>query len=229
MKLSRVVFLVAPFAALTFAQSGVPRTADGHPDFTGTWGPSGFADNIAKGLPQGPPMTTKGKDLYEERVKSKGKGDPVARCLPAGVPRADSRPFKLVSTPKMLLVLYEGNVHTFRQIPFAKEHSDDIDPSWYGDSVAHWEGDALVVDTISFNGRTWLDKAGHPASEDLHVIERYTRPDGNHLSIEITVEDKQMYTKPWKVTEVSTLLPKTEPKEYICNEADLDRLSKAGK
>lgn len=104
--------------------------------------------------------------------------DPEARCLPTGTPRRDPYPSKILPMPKPV----------------------------HGDSIGHWEGDQLAVDTVGFNGKTWLDLAGHPSSDQLHVIERYSRPDLGHLKWEITIEDPVMYTRPWRVTRITPLL-----------------------
>ena len=101
-------------------------------------------------------------------------------------------------------------------------HPKDPQPTWWGDSIGHWEGDQLVVDTVGFNGKTWLDLAGHPASDQLHVIERYSRPDFGHLKWEITIEDPIMYTRPWKVTEITPLMTTGDLIEYVCTENERD-------
>ena len=135
----------------------------------------------------------------------------------------DPYPSKILQMPNLVVILFEGNLHSFRQIFLdRKEHPKDLDPTWWGDSIGHWEGDQLVVDTVGFNGKTWLDLAGHPASDQLHVIERYSRPDLGHLKWEITIEDPVMYTRPWKVTEITPLLAKGDLIEYVCTENERD-------
>ena len=91
--------------------------------------------------------------------------------------------------------------------------------TWFGDSVGHWEGDdTLVVDTVNFNGKTRLDTVGHPHSDQLHLIERFSRPDLGHMSYEVTVEDAKTFTKPWKNIRTFTLRPDWEIMEYSCEE-----------
>ena len=92
-----------------------------------------------------------------------------------------------------------------------------------------WEGDTLVVDTKGFNGRTWLDQAGKPTTDALHVIERFRRKDFGHMDIEITIDDPKAYAKPWTVTEHAQLLPDTELMEFICNENNVDLQHLKGK
>jgi hypothetical protein len=201
-----------------------PRTKDGKVDLSGVWGYAGVTSDIAKDYDVGElPMTPLGEKLFLERQANLGKDDPEARCLPTGTPRRDPYPSKIVQTPELIVILFEGNIHSYRQIFLdGRGHPKDLDPTWYGDSIGKWEGDELVVDTIGFNGKTWLDMAGHPASEKLHVIERYSRPDFGTLKNEITIEDPVMYSRPWKVTQYTPLMAKAEIIEYICNENNLD-------
>jgi hypothetical protein len=201
-----------------------PHTADGKVDLSGVWGYAGYTSDIAKDYDVGEvPMTALGEKLFKERQASNGVEDPEARCLPTGVPRRDPYPSKIIQLPNLVVTLFEGNLHSFRQIFLdRKEHPNDMNPSWWGDSIGHWEGDTLVVDTVGFNGKTWLDLAGHPTSDQLHVIERYSRPDLGHLKWEITIEDPVMYTRPWKVTEITPLLASGDLLEYVCTENERD-------
>jgi hypothetical protein len=207
-----------------------PRTKDGKPDLSGVWGYAGYTSDIAKDYDVGEvPMTPLAEKLFKERQADQGKDDPEARCLPVGVPRRDPYPTKIVQTPNLIVILFEGNIHSYRQIFLDRDHPKDVEPSWFGDSVGHWEGDTLVVDTVGQNGKTWLDMAGHGTSDKLHVIERYSRPDFGHLKNEITIEDPVMYTRPWKVTEVTPLLDAGDLIEYICNENNRDVQHLVGK
>jgi hypothetical protein len=201
-----------------------PRTADGKPDLSGVWGYAGYTSDIAKDYDVGElPMTPLADKLFKERQANQGIEDPEARCLPTGVPRRDPYPSKILQMPNLVVILFEGNIHSYRQIFLdGRGHPADLDPSWYGHSIGRWEGDELVVDTVGFNGLTWLDLAGHGTSDKLHVIERYSRPDYGNLKLEITIEDPVMYTRPWKVTQWTPLLPKWEIMEYICNENNVD-------
>ena len=152
------------------------------------------------------------------------RDDPEARCLPPGVPRMTTTPypFRIVQTPGLTMIVYEGGAHVWRQIfTDGRAHSDDPNPSWLGESIGQWEGDTFVIDTIGFNGKTWLDEAGLPTTESLHVIERFRRPDFGHLEIENTVDDPKAYTKPWSFTTHPVML-KGELMEYICQENNRD-------
>ena len=199
-----------------------PRTKDGKVDLSGVWGYAGYTSDIAKDYDVGElPMTPLADKLFKERQANQGVDDPEARCLPTGVPRRDPYPTKILQMPNLVVILFEGNIHSYRQIFLNRDHPTDLSPSWYGDSVGHWEGDTLVVDTIGFNGKTWLDLAGHGSSDQLHVIERYSRPDFGHLKNEITIEDPVYYTRPWKVTEITPIMD-GEIIEYICQENERD-------
>jgi len=94
-------------------------------------------------------------------------------------------------------MLFEGNIHSYRQIFMdGRAHPKDPDPTWYGHSVGHWEGDTLVIDTVGYNDKFWFDFRGHPHTEQLHTIERYTRKNLGTLVNEITIDDPGAYSKP---------------------------------
>ena len=98
----------------------------------------------------------------------------------------------------------------------------DVNPSWLGYSIGKWDGDTLVVETRGFNGKTWLDQAGKPTTDALHVTERYRRRNFGSMEIQITIDDPKAYTKPWTVTEDARLLTSGDLYEFICNENNLD-------
>jgi hypothetical protein len=143
-----------------------------------------------------PEFQAKVQDLMDHYTHT----DPTFRCEPPGVPRLGA-PHQIVQSPGQVVFLYATNVgNFFRVIPTdGRPHRTDLDPSYMGDSVGHWEGDTLVVDSIGFNDETWLaaDK-GYFHSEALHVVERISR-DGNQIHYGVTVEDPQVLTKPWTI------------------------------
>ncbi len=215
-----------------FAPGPTPRTREGAVDLNGVWGYAGYTSDIAKDYDIGAvPMTPLADKLFKERQANEGIYDPEARCLPTGVPRRDPYPSKIIQQPNLVVILFEGSMHSYRQIFLdRKTHPADPQPTWFGDSIGHWEGDELVVDTVGFNGRTWLDLAGHPTSDQLHVVERYSRPVFGELKLDITIEDPVMYTKPWKVTELMPLMAGGDLIEYVCaeNERDVPHLVPQG-
>jgi hypothetical protein len=129
-----------------------------------------------------------------------------------------------------MLMLIEGNIHTYRQIFLDRTtHPKNPEPLWYGDSIGHWEGDTLVVDTVGFNDKFWFDMAGHPHTTQLHVIERYHRRDFGNLDVQVTIDDPGAYAKPWVNNRVSTLETSIDMSEYVCNENNSDVLHIVGK
>jgi hypothetical protein len=204
----------------TNAQTAAPKpqTSPSAPNFSGDWGftdkhPAGGSFSVADpagrkaGLPDDP-TPYKPETLAKLRAERPENGpnatfenttDPRLRyCDPIGVPRIYLVPteFRIIQTPGIVYILYQYGP-TWRPIPMNKEHSKDPDPSWWGESVGRYEGDTLVIDTIGFNDKTWLDHAGRSHSEDLHLIERLRRLDHETLQLDVTFEDPKMYTKPW--------------------------------
>ena len=206
------------------AQGPAPKMADGKPDFSGVWTPTNF---FAMGQPSLQPWA---EALYQERRANLSKDDPEGHCLPAGVPRISPFPMKLVQTPTLVVMLEEGNIHSFRQFFLdGRGHPKDLNPLWMGDSVAKWDGDTLVVDTVSLNDKTWLNGQGLPHSDQLHVKERYQRPDLGHLSVDITLDDPKAFTKPHSFNRAYILLTDWEIHEYVCNEFNVDAEHLVGK
>jgi hypothetical protein len=191
----------------------VPRTATGQPDLSGVWFPGPDLE------PEVAPFQPWAEALAKERATRPGDS-PRARCLPTGVVRANELDLaKFVHTPTLLIVLVEGGVPGVRQIFLdGRGHPKDLQPTWLGHSIGAWEQDTLVVDTTGFNDRGWLDNAGRPQTERLHVIERFRRRDLGHLELEITIDDPGAYTRPWKVRRLLSLAPGEEIVEYVCNE-----------
>jgi hypothetical protein len=99
----------------------------------------------------------------------------------------------------------------------------DPDPLWLGYSVGKWDADTLVIDTVGFNDKGWLDGIGHPQSEALHVTERFRRRDFGHLDVQVTIDDPKVYTKPFSVKFTELLLPDSDIVEYFCAENEKDR------
>jgi hypothetical protein len=199
----------------------VPRTADGKPELAGLWRPSpGLTGDIARNFKEDVPFQPWAEALYKKRRGNNSKDDPTANCIVGGVPRSDlvGYPFKILEVPGMMVILYEA-VHSYRQIfTDGRPFPEDMNPSWFGYSVGHWEGDVLVVETRGFNDKGWLDNGGKPATDQLKVTERFIRKDFGNMDIEITIDDPKAYTKPWTVTQPLAFQADTELLEYICNE-----------
>ena len=155
-----------------------------------------------------PPMTEWGKEQFQAAKSSFGShmypleetNDPVLRhCDPPGVPRVYMHPFpfQFIQTTGEIVMLFEVDSLRREIYTDGKPRDPELVPLWMGSSIGHWEGDTLVVDTTSFNDKTWLDRIGHPHSDQLHVIERFRRTAHDHLVDDITIDDPKAYTKPW--------------------------------
>ena len=206
-----------------------PRTADGKPDLTGNWAPNAIRENVhlvdfLKSQGTEVPLLPWAAELLQKRKDTLSKDDPEARCLPPGVPRMSTTPYPwtMVQTPQLLVIVYEGGAHIWRKIFLdGRPHDPKVEYTWLGDSIGHWEGDTLVVETVGQNDITWLDEDGTPHSTDMKVTERIRRPDYGHLEIEHTIDDPKTFSKPWKFTTHPVLL-QGELIEYICQENNKD-------
>ncbi|HWF11151.1 MAG TPA: hypothetical protein VG297_21930 [Bryobacteraceae bacterium] len=178
------------------------------------------------------PFNDKGKKVFDEATATNSKDDPEGFCLPPGVPRMMYTPYptEIFQLPERVVFVYEGGAHVWREIWMdGRQQPKDPNPTYLGYSTGKWDGDTLVVDTIGMNDRTWLDAAGHPHGEKLHVTEKFTRTDSNTLKVEATIDDPDYYTKPWTVVTFATWSPNNEILEYICQENNRDLRHLVGK
>jgi hypothetical protein len=204
-----------------------PRMADGHPDLSGYWVPSTKdkpVGNLGKDLPGYKlPFTPAGRAAL--KYNSEHTIDPESLCIVGGIPRHDASalPFELVEGADHVAFLYWYT--TYRLIPTdGRQHTDDPDPSFFGEEVGSWDGDALVIDSIAFKqARTWADENANPHSEQMHTIERWTRPNAGHLHLELTVIDPKFYTEPVHYQRTWLLgAPGQQVEEYSCAEENVD-------
>lgn len=155
-----------------------------------------------------PPMTEWAQARFATAKPTKGSvdfsvaetNDPAYQCFPPGVPRVYIHPFpmEIIQTPGRVLMVFEYD-HLIRQIyTDGREHRTDLGPSWMGDSIGYWDGDTLVVETVNFNDKTWIDRRGVPHSEELRVVERIWRTEENSLQVDMTIEDPIAFTESWK-------------------------------
>ena len=189
-----------------------PRTPEGNPDLSGFWQVLNSAawdiraHNAQDGIPAGLGVVVGGEIPYQpwaaeqqqENYANRLTADPVRQCYLPGVPRITYMPFpfRILQTPDHVVVTYEF-AHAVRIIYTDGSPHPLPNDFWMGDSRGHWEGDTLVVDTTHFNGRTWLDAAGNFHSDALHVVERYTPTTPYHIDYEVTLEDPDVFTRPW--------------------------------
>jgi hypothetical protein len=194
-------------AASTSAET--PRMPDGKPNLAGVYNSAGGRDPFQATLKPG----------AEQFKVVRGPTDAgvYSTCMPTGVPLAYFVPYQweIVQGIDKVVILYEY-LHMFRVVSINGAHPSDPDPTWMGDSVGHWEGDTLVVDSVGFNDHTELPGA-YRHSEALHVVERFHRTDFDHLQWEATIDDPNVFAKPWTITRTFPLrtdLDKVD--EYVC-------------
>jgi hypothetical protein len=199
-----------------------PRTSDGKPDLSGVWVSKN--EYLNHGAPSGQlPYTAAGQEAYQYNLTK--EVDPQSLCILIGEPRAilDGQPFQIVQTPASVIILYE-RMHVWRTIPVdGRPHDKEADPSFFGDAVGSWDGDTFVVDLVDFKGeKIWTDNNAHPQSDSLHIVERWSRPDAEHLLADVTINDPKYYSQPLKIARSF----KRQPYELIessCDENNIDR------
>jgi hypothetical protein len=202
----------------------IPRTSDGKVDLSGFWttptGP-GEAQSIAKIF--GQPLQlgrshdpwfmtpwsqaqydynqdpTQGVNAHGARLELNPR---YAHCIPLSLPQQVAgtdvlSPFEIFQTPKKLVFLYEHDNAVRQVYTDGRQHPKPVEVTWLGNSVGHWEGNTLVVDTIGMREETWLDNDGHVHSDQLHITERIRRVDYNTLQTDMTLEDPKALEKPW--------------------------------
>ena len=169
------------------------------------------------------PLQDWARALVDARHAEFLRFEPHARCKPSGGPREFVTPygFEIVEmTEQKRVYVYDiGGPHSFRTIYLdRKDHPKDLLPSYYGDSIGHWEGDTLVVDTIGFNEKFWMSRDGLPHTDRLHLIERFSRPDSRTLKYEVTVDDPGAYTSQWTSGFNLRWTEGLEVWEYVCQD-----------
>jgi len=220
-------------------EEGVPRMPDGRPDFSGVWAGPGFAhtgkptdsatvrryteSNMAPFKPGGQALLNR---PYTGNVRL---DDPTAVCLPNGLTRQIPSPYaqQWIQTSDQLVVLYEY-MHFFRVIPFGppnRAHAPVDEPTYMGDSIAWWEDDTLVIDTIGLN--EWLLDAYHPEdggsrwhSDQAHVVERIGYTDRSNASYDVTIDDPAIFQAPWVEKWQMQLKPNWKILEFVCDDND---------
>ena len=192
-----------------------PRTAEGKPDFSGVWWTPVTTD------PGKPIWTAWAEKIAKERGDNLRADSPKARCLPSNVTYFGPL-WEFVQSKDLMVWISDDDSPGFHQIYINKEHPKDVNPGWYGNSVAKWDGDTLVVDRIGFDERNWLDQNNHPYSDKLHIVEKYRRPDLGHLEMEITVEDPKALETAFTMKRTSELAANEQIFEFICPENNRD-------
>jgi hypothetical protein len=202
----------------------VKRDPQGHPDFTGMWN-NQYTPDLRRAIEGGElPFTPYGAERWKNVDL---KDDPTGLCLPVGPTRAFTAPFPVyfLQTTHVIGVLFEYQT-TWRLFYVDQEHPDNLGDysEFFGHSTAKWQGDALVVDTVGINERSWLDTAGHEHSDKLHLTERFEKLTENTIRYTATYDDPVFFTKPFTIvrtfqrgSEKDRILP------YSCEENNVDR------
>jgi hypothetical protein len=201
-----------------------PRTADGKPNLNGIWQAINTAnwdveDHAARqgpvtalgasfSIPPGVGVVEGGTIPYKPEALARKKDnlanwmtrDPEIKCYMPGIPRAtyQGHPFQIVQTPQQILMAYE--FANASRIVYMNSKDESPSAFWMGWSRGRWEGETLVIDVTGFTDQTWFDRSGNFHSEALHVVERYTATGPDHLLYEATIEDPNVFTRPWKIS-----------------------------
>ncbi len=197
-------------AALSFiAFAGFAWSQAVAPDLRGIWQSNGAAQRnleAEKGVIRDPangkiPYRADARVTAQRNLRERATSDPLLACFQPGLPRATllPEPFQIFQKPDRVIIVYQ-HVHAYRVIfTDGRPHYDDGIEFYMGDSRGRWEGNTLVVDVTNFKPETWLDGAGTFHSAKLHVIERYTRTAPNVLRYEATIEDPEVFERPWTI------------------------------
>ncbi len=202
---------------------------NGHPDLSGYWkGIRGMkpVGNIAKDLPGLKlPFTPAGEAAWKHNVSA--TIDPESLCILGGIPRhnASGLPFEVLQGSNKVAFLYWYTYYRLIPIDPNRKHSEEPEPSFFGEELGRWEGDTLVVDSIGLKDeKVWIDENADPHSDALHVVERWSRPDYDHIHVDTLIEDPKFYTKPLNYSRTWVLgKPDEEIHEYACSENNIDR------
>jgi hypothetical protein len=184
-----------------------------------TSGPGIFFD-IGTGVAGGLPLQPWATALKQQRMAANGRDNPDAHCLPLGNLQLHThpQPRKMIQTPEVIVMLYEGNAGVRQIFTDGRPLPNDPQPWWFGYSTGRWTGDTLVVETSGFRDGGWLDVNGSPLTERGRMIERFRRTSYGFMDVEVTVDDPKAYTRPWTVTIKQRLMPDDELIEFVCQE-----------
>ncbi|MGH9690816.1 MAG: hypothetical protein ACRD4C_06995 [Candidatus Acidiferrales bacterium] len=210
------------------AAPGTAQAPSAVPNISGVWNAMRGDYDTASFSKGDPPMTAWGLERLKAAKPSQGPhgvslkdtNDMVYQCYSPGLPYIYLQlfPMEIVQTPTEVIELFEYD-HSVRHIYLNRtKHLDDLTPTYMGDSIGHWEGNTLVVDTIGLNDKRWLDRVGHPASDQMHIVEHIHRTDANLLQVDFTFDDPKAYTKTW----TATMRFRPHPNWYIMEDMCMD-------
>ena len=163
------------------------------------------------------------KAMYDYNASNQVAYDPQGFCLPPGGPRMFGTPYpaEFIQQKDRIVVIFEGGAHVWREIHMDGRplpDSEELNPTYFGYSVGRWEGDTLVIDTVGFNEKTWLNFGGYMHTDELRTIERISRPNHDTLHYEATIIDPGAYSEPWTIAWDIEWAEGQELAEYICQE-----------
>jgi hypothetical protein len=204
------------------------QSAGADHNISGVWNAMRGNYDVASFSKGDPPMTPWGKAQFDAAKPSQGpRGvslqettDRVYKCVPAGMPYIYLQlfPMQVIETPKEVIEIFESD-HTVRHIyTDGRQHPAKLKPTYNGHSIGHWEGDTLVVDTVGLNGKLWLDRVGHPDSDQMHITERIHRVDDKTLQADFTFDDPKSYMQPWTALMRFRAEPKWDIQEDVCTD-----------
>ena len=219
--------LIAVFAVLVSTllvraqqQTGGEARLTNIPDLNGVYLVRNYRPNLIdmgtglKEIPFTPDAATK----YKAINRSETETGPSSRCLPPGIGFLMTMPYayEIIQTPRHVLTFHEfGNY--VRQIWTDGRGHETAYPTWFGHSVGRYEEGALIVDTVAFNGKGWLDQLGLQSSDALHTVERFHR-NGSTLEYSLTIEDPKTFTRPWTAKATLDVIPNGDIVEFVCLE-----------
>ncbi len=237
---TRAMVMMAAFAAVLLTCSTVraqnntgaatqppkTQTQAAARDLSGVWNAKQNNYDKASYTKGDPPMTAWGKEQFDASKPSQGPrgvplqetNDMVYKCYSPGMPYIYLQllPMQIVQTPTEMIELFEYD-HSVRHIHLDRStHPKSLTPTYMGDSIGHWEGNTLVVDTIGLNGKTWLDRVGHPSSDQMHIIEHIRRTTKTNLHVDLTFDDPKSYTRTWNAQMDFQLHPDWHIIEDMC-------------
>lgn len=218
-----IACLLALSASVEARQGEIARTPAGVPDLTGAWQalnsahwdleahpadygpvdalgaafaiPPGLGVVVGGEIPYLPEALAQKRENFEHRLEL----DPEIKCYRAGIPRSTYMPypFEIIQGEDTIVMVYQF-AGALRQIFMGGTREAPID-TWMGWSNGRWEGDTLVVEVTGQNGQSWLDRAGNFGTSAMRVVERYTPMGPNHIQYEATIEDPNVYSRPWTI------------------------------
>jgi hypothetical protein len=249
MTLMSAFAVVALIAATCRPLAAQPATAPVQtlPDWSGIWNPHELnifdptaprqaqnkKNSSAADMREFPPYNVEWEERYKKLLADNLAGkptDPTAGCVPGGMPRIMTTPypFEIVTQPNRVLILHEVSSQVRRIWTDGRPHPADLDPTYMGHSIGHWEGDTLVVDTVGMRGDTVFDVTAAPHSDKIHVTERIRRLSPTKLEDQFVVEDPVAFTRPWRVVRTYDLKPDWQITEYVCEENNRNPINADG-